>query len=47
MAMGAGRKAASSMKKYLGIYQEDSNTKAERLFGIPVYEHNFARLRAA
>ena len=46
-AMGAGRRAARSMKKYLGIYQEDSDSKAERLFGIPVYEHNFARLRAA
>jgi glutamate synthase (NADPH/NADH) small chain len=46
-AMGAGRKAARGMKKYLGIYQEDPDSKVETLFGIPVYEHNFARLRAA
>ena len=46
-AMGAGRKAARSMKRYLGICEEDSASPVEKLFGIPVHEHNFARLRAA
>ena len=46
-AMGAGRKAAASMKNYLGLYQNDSNSEVERLFGIPICKHNFARLRAA
>jgi glutamate synthase (NADPH/NADH) small chain len=43
-AMGAGRKAAASMKAYLGIsdIQED-----KKLFGIDSSQHNFARLRAA
>ncbi len=45
--MGAGRKAAASMKAYLGIrdsnrpYKEGENT----LFGIDVKERNFARIR--
>jgi glutamate synthase (NADPH) small chain len=43
-AMGAGRKAARSMKAYLGLADSASG---ERLFGIPASEHNFARLRAA
>jgi glutamate synthase (NADPH/NADH) small chain len=46
-AMGAGRKAAASMKAYLGIrdsnrpYKDGENT----LFGIDVKERNFARVR--
>jgi glutamate synthase (NADPH/NADH) small chain len=43
-AMGAGRKAARSMKKYLGLDSVPENT---RLFGIDSSQHNFARLRAA
>ena len=54
--MGAGRKAARSMKAYLGI--RDSNLPyvtqvaqggdgAGRLFGIDLREHNFARVRVA
>jgi len=44
-AMGAGRKAARSMKKYLGISTE--RTAAAGPFGIPADQHNFARIRAA
>jgi len=43
-AMGAGRKAAIAMKKYLGISGDSEGTK---LFGIDSSQHNFARLRAA
>jgi glutamate synthase (NADPH/NADH) small chain len=43
-AMGAGRKAARSMKAYLGISGSSQGTK---LFGIDLAQHNFARLRAA
>ena len=48
-AMGAGRRAARSMKTYLGIrdvarpYRRDDG--GETLFGIDVREHNFARVR--
>jgi glutamate synthase (NADPH/NADH) small chain len=48
-AMGAGRRAARSMKAYLGIrdvarsYRSDAG--GETLFGIDVREHNFARVR--
>ena len=50
-AMGAGRKAAASMKAYLGIRDpglpyigaEGGNT----LFGIDARERNFARVRIA
>ena len=47
-AMGAGRKAAASMKRFLGL--RDSNVvyrgePAERLFGIDLGERNFVRLR--
>jgi len=51
-AMGAGRRAARSMKQYLGIrdlearYQAEA-PGAERLFGIDPREQNFARLRLA
>ena len=48
-AMGAGRRAAASMKTYLGIrdsarrFESDGDT----LFGIDRREHNFARVRVA
>jgi glutamate synthase (NADPH/NADH) small chain len=51
-AMGAGRKAARSIKAYLGlrdsdaIYQDELATIGTR-FGIHVEEHGFARLRIA
>ncbi|MBT4934336.1 MAG: NADPH-dependent glutamate synthase [Rhodospirillaceae bacterium] len=53
LAMGAGRNAASSMKKYLGIRDTDSLCTTERedipptLFGIDAREKNFARVRIA
>ncbi|HEY5898184.1 MAG TPA: NADPH-dependent glutamate synthase [Burkholderiales bacterium] len=43
-AMGAGRKAAANMKKYLGL---STTSSGERLFGIPVDQRNFARIRAS
>jgi glutamate synthase (NADPH/NADH) small chain len=52
-AMGAGRKAARSMKAWLGIrdtatvYLPEGATAAGRLFGIDVTEKNFARVRVA
>jgi len=52
-AMGAGRKAARSMKAYLGIrdadlpYLTDGRGGAGRLFGIDLRERNFARVRVA
>jgi glutamate synthase (NADPH/NADH) small chain len=50
-AMGAGRTAARNMKAYLGlrdtasVYAPESDDPAGRRFGIPVEEHNFARVR--
>jgi glutamate synthase (NADPH/NADH) small chain len=50
LAMGAGRKAAKSMKKYLGIRESSSVYENKRcslentLFGITREEHNFTRL---
>ena len=50
-AMGAGRKAARSMKAYLGLrdtdlpYLTDGRGSAGRLFGIDLRERNFARVR--
>jgi glutamate synthase (NADPH/NADH) small chain len=48
-AMGAGRKAAASMKDYLGI--RDSTLPyaegEEKVFGISLRERNFARVRVA
>ena len=50
-AMGAGRKAAISMKKYLGIrdaeqpYLSGLQGGADTLFGIDLRERNFARVR--
>jgi len=52
-AMGAGRKAARSMKAYLGIrdaglpYLSRDETGAGTLFGINTKERNFARVRVA
>ncbi len=50
-AMGAGRKAARSMKKYLGLRDADTPYLGEgagsagRLFGIDRNERNFVRVR--
>lgn len=47
-AMGAGRKAARRMKRYLGIRDVDAPyfvEGAETLFGIDTRERNFARIR--
>ena len=52
-AMGAGRKAARSMKEYLGLrdYGAESSAEGEAragmLFGIDLRERNFARIRVA
>jgi glutamate synthase (NADPH) small chain len=45
-AMGAGRKAARSMKKYLGLALDDSTQDAPPIFGIGAGQRNFARVRA-
>jgi glutamate synthase (NADPH/NADH) small chain len=48
--MGAGRKAARSMKAYLGIRDSAlaySEAGASTLFGIDTRERNFARVRVA
>ena len=42
-AMGAGRRAARSMKQYLGLCGDAS---APPVFGIPSGQHNYARVRA-
>jgi len=48
-AMGAGRKAARSMKAYLGLRDTDRvyESATDARFGIPAGEHSFARLRLA
>jgi glutamate synthase (NADPH/NADH) small chain len=52
-AMGAGRKAARSMKAFLGlrdtelVYQPEAADCAGRLFGIDRRERNFARVHLA
>lgn len=50
-AMGAGRKAARSMKNYLRIRDTGTDTASESVvetfFGIDLHERNFARVRAA
>jgi glutamate synthase (NADPH) small chain len=51
-AMGAGRKAARSMKAYLGIRDIDvpyaiDGRGGNRFLGIDIAERNFARIRAA
>ena len=47
-AMGAGRRAAASMKAYLGIRDTSRpyRTAGDTLFGIDTSERNFARIRA-
>jgi len=47
-AMGAGRRAAASMKAYLGIRDSSRpyRTDGDTLFGIDTGERNFARIRA-
>ena len=53
LAMGAGRKAASSIKDYLGIrdsetvYQPEQTDLEDTLFGINRAEQNFTRVRLA
>lgn len=44
-AMGAGRKAARSIKAFLGIRDIGATNVGEMMFGIDVREHNFARVR--
>jgi len=52
-AMGAGRKAARSMKAYLGlrdtelVYRSEAADSTGRLFGIDRRERNFARVHLA
>ncbi len=52
-AMGAGRRAAAGIKRYLAVrdsdvvYREPAIEDADRLFGIPREERNFSRLRLA
>ena len=48
-AMGAGRRAAASMKAYLGIRddQQPYDAGTEQLFGIDTGERAFARLKTA
>ncbi len=46
-AMGAGRKAARSMKAYLGIRDPERTGTSGTLFGIDLQERNFARIRVA
>ena len=45
-AMGAGRRAARGMKRYLGIRDAQPEQNGS-VFGIPAIEHNFVRVRAA
>ena len=51
--MGAGRKAARSIKTYLGIRDSDTVYRPERtdlegtIFGIDLAERNFARVQQA
>jgi glutamate synthase (NADPH/NADH) small chain len=53
LAMGAGRKAARSMKSYLGIkdpesvYHPEAKGSDGRIFGIDIEEKNFCRIRLA
>ncbi len=53
LAMGAGRKAARSIKSYLGIrdtdvvYLPEQESDGGKLFGIDLEERNFIRLRGA
>jgi glutamate synthase (NADPH/NADH) small chain len=50
--MGAGRRAARSMKAFLGlrdtdhVYQERPDSPVDLLFGIERAEHGYARVRS-
>jgi glutamate synthase (NADPH/NADH) small chain len=44
-AMGAGRRAARSMKAYLGIRDAQQEASSGTLFGIDTRERNFVRVR--
>ena len=46
-AMGAGRRAARSMKRYLGLRDVADADTGRTLFGIDLVEHGHARVRAA
>jgi glutamate synthase (NADPH/NADH) small chain len=46
-AMGAGRRAAKSIKKYLGLRDADAAPAGETLFGIDLAQRGYARVRAA
>nr|HET7858464.1 NADPH-dependent glutamate synthase [Caldimonas sp.] len=46
-AMGAGRRAARSMKRYLGLRDVDEADTGRTLFGIDLAEHGHARVRVA
>ena len=46
-AMGAGRRAAHSIKAYLGLGETLPGASAEPVFGIPPGERNFVRMRVA
>jgi len=46
-AMGAGRRAARSMKAYLGIRDPQREASSDTLFGIDARERNFVRIRLA
>ncbi len=46
-AMGAGRRAARSMKRYLGLRDSSDAAAGATLFGIDLAEHGFARVRVA
>ena len=50
-AMGAGRKAARSMKNYLRIRdsgaEDDDDADIVTFFGINLRERNYARIRVA
>ena len=45
-AMGAGRRAAGSIKAYLGLRDVHSPPAGETLFGIDLAQRNYARVRA-
>jgi len=46
-AMGAGRRAARSMKRYLGLRDSAAAGSGATLFGIDLAEHGFTRVRTA
>jgi glutamate synthase (NADPH/NADH) small chain len=45
-AMGAGRRAARSMKRYLGLADAQDASAGITLFGIDINQRNFTRVRA-